>query len=114
MGGDSLSITKGIVSRLTLVRYSAAVRLLGIQVRLGCGGWGGNWQLAVGVATARAETVAWLCKADGVVGAGGWWEVRGRWPSAALLGRCSRTGVSTQRGMPMCLMMLRLPPGSGG
>ena len=33
VGGDSLSITKGIVSRLTLVRYSAAVRLLGIQVR---------------------------------------------------------------------------------
>eukprot|EP00386_Alphamonas_edax_P006293 GDKI01020425.1.p1 GENE.GDKI01020425.1~~GDKI01020425.1.p1 ORF type:complete len:548 (+),score=159.47 GDKI01020425.1:159-1802(+) len=32
VGGDSLSITKGIVSRLTLVRYSNAARLLGIQI----------------------------------------------------------------------------------
>ncbi len=32
MGGDSLCITKGIVSRLALVRYSAAARLLGIQI----------------------------------------------------------------------------------
>ncbi|GFH05869.1 PDZ_3 domain-containing protein, partial [Haematococcus lacustris] len=32
VGGDSLSVTKGIVSRLTLVRYSPAARLLGIQV----------------------------------------------------------------------------------
>mmetsp|Transcript_37567 Transcript_37567/g.83659 ORF Transcript_37567/g.83659 Transcript_37567/m.83659 type:complete len:631 (-) Transcript_37567:577-2469(-) len=32
VGGDSLSITKGIVSRLALVRYSAAARLLGIQI----------------------------------------------------------------------------------
>jgi len=32
VGGDSLSVTKGIVSRLALVRYSPAVRLLGIQI----------------------------------------------------------------------------------
>lgn len=32
VGGDSLSITKGIVSRVTLVRYSPAARLLGIQI----------------------------------------------------------------------------------
>ena len=32
VGGDSLSITKGIVSRLSLVRYSPAARLLGIQI----------------------------------------------------------------------------------
>eukprot|EP00200_Dunaliella_tertiolecta_P008793 CAMPEP_0202381808 /NCGR_PEP_ID=MMETSP1127-20130417/38897_1 /ASSEMBLY_ACC=CAM_ASM_000462 /TAXON_ID=3047 /ORGANISM="Dunaliella tertiolecta, Strain CCMP1320" /LENGTH=681 /DNA_ID=CAMNT_0048980879 /DNA_START=32 /DNA_END=2077 /DNA_ORIENTATION=+ len=32
VGGDSLSVTKGIVSRLALVRYSPAARLLGIQI----------------------------------------------------------------------------------
>lgn len=32
VGGDSLSITKGIVSRVSMVRYSQAGRLLGIQI----------------------------------------------------------------------------------
>lgn len=32
VGGDSLSITKGIVSRVTLARYSRAGRLLSIQI----------------------------------------------------------------------------------
>ena len=32
VGGDSLSITKGIVSRVTMVRYSQGGRLLGIQI----------------------------------------------------------------------------------
>jgi len=32
VGGDSLSITKGIVSRLAIVRYSAVGRLLGVQI----------------------------------------------------------------------------------
>jgi len=32
VGGDSLSITKGIVSRITMVRYSQGGRLLGIQI----------------------------------------------------------------------------------
>jgi hypothetical protein len=47
VGGDSLSITKGIVSRVTMVRYSQGARLLGIQIDAainpggeGGGGWG--------------------------------------------------------------------------
>eukprot|EP00882_Tetradesmus_deserticola_P004857 GHRQ01005118.1.p1 GENE.GHRQ01005118.1~~GHRQ01005118.1.p1 ORF type:complete len:436 (+),score=140.35 GHRQ01005118.1:147-1454(+) len=32
VGGDSLSITKGIVSRVSMVRYSQSGRLLGIQI----------------------------------------------------------------------------------
>lgn len=31
-GGDSLSVTKGIVSRVAMVRYAASTRLLGIQI----------------------------------------------------------------------------------
>lgn len=32
VGGDNISITKGIVSRVTLARYSPAARLLSIQI----------------------------------------------------------------------------------
>ncbi|KXZ51680.1 hypothetical protein GPECTOR_11g131 [Gonium pectorale] len=32
VGGDNISVTKGIVSRIALVRYSAAARLLSIQI----------------------------------------------------------------------------------
>lgn len=30
--GDNISVTKGIVSRIALVRYSATARLLSIQI----------------------------------------------------------------------------------
>ncbi len=43
VGGDTLSITKGIVSRIALVRYSAAARLLSIQIdaAINPGKWAG-------------------------------------------------------------------------
>ena len=42
VGGDSLSITKGIVSRVCMTRYSQAGRLASLQID--AGGWVGGWE----------------------------------------------------------------------